>query len=318
MARNTSSQPQVQSRLMAYVRNHFRSFFFSLGKMYRAPVSSFMTMAVIGIALALPCGFYVMLKNLQTVAGGWDNTVQVSLFLKKETSEKSMDRLASRLRQRDDISQVVEIDAAEALADFRQNSGFGKALDTLKENPLPPVLVVFPVHEQREAGRIEALIGELNKLEQVEQAQLDMEWLQRLYAIMDIAQRVLALVAVMLGIAVLLVVGNTIRLDIQNRREEIEVTKLIGATNAFIRRPFLYSGFWYGAIGGLLAWLIVTTGLGLIKGSVERLAGLYQADYQILGLGISGTLLLIMGSILLGLLGSWLAVGRHLGKIEPS
>jgi len=155
-------------------------------------------------------------------------------------------------------------------------------------------------------------------LPETELAQLDLEWVQRLAAILDIAQRVILIISCLLALAVLLVIGNTIRLEIQNRRDEIVVTKLIGATNGFVRRPFLYSGIWYGALGALIAWAVVATGFWLLAEPATRLAGLYQSDFMLETHPLLLLPVLLGGGVLLGLLGSWLAVGRHLSEIEPS
>ncbi|MGD9390924.1 MAG: FtsX-like permease family protein, partial [Thioalkalispiraceae bacterium] len=161
------------------------------------------------------------------------------------------------------------------------------------------------------------LIDKLQRLKGVDIAQRDEQWIKRLYAIIDIVRRGVVLLSIMLALAVLLVVGNTIRLAIQNRRDEIIVTKLIGGTNAFIRRPFLYTGFWYGLFGGFIALLLVSLSLLLLNGPVEQLTSLYQGDFSLANISFATGMLLLLASILLGLAGSWLAVGRHLRDIEP-
>lgn len=162
------------------------------------------------------------------------------------------------------------------------------------------------------------LLRDLKELPQVDIAQLDMQWIKRLYAIMEIAKRGIMVVGALLALAVLLTIGNTIRLDIENRRDEIIITKLIGATDAFIRRPFLYSGMWYGLFGGILAWLLVTVSLILLSDPISRLSGLYYSSFHLQGLDFNGTIALFGMGALLGLLGSWLAVSRHLSAIEPT
>jgi len=305
------------AKLYIYGQAHLRTLLASLGRIWRAPVSSIMTTAVIGIALALPCGLYVLLANLQTIAGGWDNTASISLFLKVDTPLAAARDVAAEIGQRGDVESVRLISAAQAMAEFKESSGFGGALDKLERNPLPSVLVVTPAAGTRRPLEANSLLAALNTLPAVDLAQLDMEWLQRLQAIMNIARRGVTAIAILLGLAVLLIVGNTIRLDIQNRREEIEVTKLVGATDGFVRRPFLYGGVWYGLLGGALAWLLVGGALLLIDGPAAHLALLYGADHQLLGPGFRGTLLLLGTGAALGLLGSWLAVGRHLSLVEP-
>ncbi len=315
--RRRTQRPRVGDRIQAYLHEHGRMLSFSLARLAHAPMASLMTTAVIGIALALPAGLYVLLNNLQALTGDWDGTVRISLFLKPATPEAALQPLAERLRERDDVARVQIITARRALEEFKRSSGLDTALESLEENPLPHVLVVSPPAQGRDSARVEALARALQQLPEVDLAQLDMEWLQRLYALLEIARRVVTGIAVMLALAVLLIVGNTIRLDIQNRRAEIEVTKLIGATDGFIRRPFLYGGLWYGLLGGLLAWLMVFAALTLIEAPVERLAGLYHSQYRLAGLGAANTLTLFLLATALGLAGSWLAVGRHLRAIEP-
>lgn len=310
-------QPPVHARFSAYLISHARALVFSLGKLYRAPLASLMTTAVIGIALALPTALYVGLKNLQAAGGGWEQGVQISLFLADGVDTPAAEALGRGLQAREEIASVQVIDREQALEEFRRRSGFGDALDALEENPLPTVIVIQPALAYTAPARVEALVAELGALPEVDLAQLDTRWLQRLYAIMELARRGVLVIGGMLAVAVLLVVGNTIRLDIQNRREEIEVIKLIGATDAFIRRPFLYGGLWYGLLGGLLGLVMVEAALGLLAGPARRLAGLYGSDFHLLELDL-GSAGVVMGlSVLLGLGGSWLAVGRHLAEIEP-
>ena len=180
------------------------------------------------------------------------------------------------------------------------------------------VLKIQPLVDPDRPDRVSKLVDELQKENKVELAQLDMLWVQRLYTLIQVAERGIWIIGGLLSLAVLLVIGNTIRLDIQNRREEIEVSKLIGASNAFIRRPFLYTGLWYGLAGGVLAWVLTSLSLGLLDGPLHRLTSLYQSDFRLSGLNEQNILFLLGVSCLLGLAGSWLAVGRHLSQIEPS
>lgn len=300
-----------------YLARHMQVMLATLGEMVRSPMSNMMTVAVMGIALALPTGLHVILKNVQQVTAQWDGAAQISLFLKPSVTDKQAEQLAKRLRQRKDINAVTSITRQQALDEFRQNSGFGEALNALEDNPFPAVIVVYPTQQSGNLLNVQSMLASLKKHPEVELAQLDMQWLQRLYAIMDFGRRGIWILAAMLSLSVLLVVGNTIRLAIQNRREEIEIIKLIGGTDAFIRRPFLYTGFWYGLSGGILSWLLVTLAIALLDGPVQQLATLYDSHYSLSSLDFSGSLLLLGSSILLGLAGSWLAVNRHLHAIEP-
>lgn len=290
----------------------------SLGYLSRQPVSSLMTSAVIAIALALPAGLYIALDNVSQVSEGWDDTTQISLFLKMDTTIKQADALAKKLRLHKEINKVSIIDRERGLQEFQQISGFGDAIKFLDENPLPHVITVQPIIDQQRPNRVLHLVETLQQERRVELAQLDMQWVKRLYTLLDVARRAVWIIGSLLGLAVLLIVGNTIRLDIQNRRDVIQVSKLIGASNAFIRRPFLYTGMWYGLCGGLLAWLLIAISLGIMAQPLERLATLYQSSYQISSLSAGDISMLILISCLLGLGGSWLAVGRHLSEIEPS
>lgn len=305
-------------RFKAYGEHHVQALMHSLGRLARNPVSSAMTAAVIGIALALPTGVHVVLKNIQAVSADWENAAQISLFLRKNLREERVQKVIGELKAMPEIAVVKYVSPAEALEEFQQMSGFGDALTALQQNPLPAVLIVQPGLEASAPAVVEGLLHRLRAHPDVELAQLDMEWVKRLHAMMEIAKRGVAVLASVLALAVLLIVGNTIRLAIQNRRDEIEVQKLIGATDAFIRRPFLYSGLWHGLLGALIAWLLVNVSLWVLGAPVERLSSLYDSRFQLDGLGLAATLYLLLFGILLGLIGAWLAVDRHLRAIEPT
>lgn len=308
----------LHNRLVAYLLRHLQTALASLGRASRTPFSSLITAGAIGMALALPAGLYVVLQEAQQLSGGLDNAAQISLFLKATVGDAEAQEMAARLQKWPEIGAVHAISRSEALEEFRRASGFGQALDALPENPLPAVLVLQPKAEYAQPQQARGLLDRLRVLPEVDIAQLDLEWLQRLSAIMELARRGVLVVAGLLGLAVLLVIGNTIRLDIQNRRDEIVIMKLIGATNAFIRRPFLYAGFWYGLAGGLIAWFLVSLSLWLLREPVARLASLYAGGFQVPSMGIHTILVLLGLSTALGMLGSLLAVSRHLGTIEPS
>ncbi|MCU7877601.1 MAG: permease-like cell division protein FtsX [Candidatus Thiodiazotropha sp. (ex Lucinoma borealis)] len=301
-----------------WLQRHAQVALASLGQLTRNHLSSLMTCSVIGIALALPVGLHVMLGNLQSISGTWDSGASISLFLKQQIRDDQAASLAKKLRLHQRIEDVELITREKALAEFQALSGYADALEALDSNPLPALLVIQPKTDFTTAETAQLLVRELKLLPEAEIVQLDLQWVRRLQAITVIAQRAVVVLAALLGMAVLLIIGNTIRLEIQNRRTEIEITKLIGATNAFIRRPFLYTGFWYGLFGGIIAWLLVAISITLLSGPIAQLANLYQSAFDLSSLGISTVLTLLLGSALLGLIGSWLAVGRHLNAIEPS
>ncbi|MGE0370488.1 MAG: permease-like cell division protein FtsX [Gammaproteobacteria bacterium] len=305
-------------RCKAYGEHHLQSLLDSLGRLTRNPVASAMTVAVIGIALALPTGLHVVLKNVQAVSTGWEDAAQISLFLRKNLREERLQKLVAELTAMPEVAVVTYVSPDEALEEFQRMSGFGEAVDALQQNPLPGVLIVQPSLTASAPAAVEGLLNRLRIHPDIEFAQLDMEWVKRLYAMMEIAKRGVAVLASVLALAVLLIVGNTIRLAIQNRRDEIEVQKLIGATDAFIRRPFLYSGFWHGLLGAMIAWLLVNVSLWVLSAPVERLSALYDSRFELGGLGLEATFYLMLFGVLLGFIGAWLAVDRHLRTIEPT
>lgn len=304
--------------LQIYLLRHAQVALSSLGRLYRSPLASLMTAAVIGIALALPAGLYLLTGNLQQLSTRWDGAASLSLFLKHSVTEQQAQALNDKLMEWPEIERIDLISPAQALAEFRELSGFGDALDVLEENPLPAVLAVKPVPGATDSTAISDLLDRLRILPEIDIAQLDLQWVKRFNAIVDIVQRSIWVMAALLGLAVLLITGNTIRLEIQSRREEIEVTKLIGATNAFIRRPFLYSGLWYGATGALLATVLVELAFLQMATPVGQLAGLYQSGFSLQTLALRDTLLLVLSGAVLGLFGAWIAVSRHMSAIEPS
>ncbi len=312
------NSPYKKGRLRSYFGNHLRVSLASLGRLYAQPAATSMTAAVIAIALALPVGLYIALDNVGKLSSGWDGSTQISLFLHTHVKKHDAQKLMQELEKHKHIKKIEFIDKEQGLEQFREISGFGDALKYLDSNPLPTVLVVHPKITENQPDKATNLVKELGKNKLVELAQLDVQWVKRLYTFLEIANRSIWVIGTMLASAVLLIIGNTIRLDIQNRREEIEVSKLIGASDAFIRRPFLYTGLWYGLIGGMLAWVITLISLVLMENPIHKLALLYHSEFRLSGLGFINTLFLILISCLLGLIGSWIAVSRHLKEIEPS
>jgi len=306
------------SRLKMFIHLHRQEIKNSFNSLFKTPIASLMTLAVLGIALALPGGLQVILKNSNMLSEGWDGASRFSLYLHDSVKDSAAQSLENRLRARSDIAEVELISRKQALEEFQSISGLGDALQQLEENPLPIVLEILPAESHSTPQATQFMLDEFHKLPEVELAQLDMQWVKRLYYLLELADRAVLALALLLGVAVLLIVGNTIRLAIQNRREEIEIIKLIGATNAFIRRPFLYTGLWYGIGGGIFAVSLIGMSLWWLSGPVSQLAGLYESGYRLTGLSFIETLQLLGFSTLLGLVGSWISVTRHLSQINPS
>ena len=288
----------------------------SLGKLVRQPFASLLIVLVIAVTLALPAALSLVVKNARSISGSWDNALDFSVFLNMEVSVNEAEALAQLFGQRADIENVQLVTADEALQELKSSGGFSEALDQLPDNPLPHSLVVRPSGVNT-SQTIKLMQEELATLPEVEFVRGDTDWVQRFHAILDLVRQAILIGAALLGAAIIVIIGNTIRLDIQNRREEIEVTKLIGASNGFVRRPFLWSGFWYGLFGGLLALLLVQTGLYLLREPVNRLSGLYQGDSSLLALAPRESLTILGVGVFLGLFGSWLAAARHMRRIEP-
>lgn len=311
-------RPGLKARLNNYFAIHFHVLTNSLSLLGRTPLSTFMATMVIGVALALPTMLHVSLSKVQSLGAAWQESAQISLFLRDTISEHGALSLQAEVKRWPEISGVKYISPEQALEQFRQGSGLGDVVAMLDKNPLPAVLVVYPKLDQSTTLDTEVLLSKLRARPEVEQAQLDLEWVQRLHGLIDLANRAVLVFGGLLALAVLFVIGNTIRMAIQNRRDEIEVIKLIGGSNAFVRRPFLYSGIWYGLFGGLLAWLLVNVLLLLLDGPVRQLAALYGSDFNLGLIGMQTTLLLLLAGPLLGLIGAWLVAGRHIRAIEPS
>ncbi|MGI9272450.1 MAG: permease-like cell division protein FtsX [Woeseiaceae bacterium] len=302
--------------MTAWFARHVSTSIGSLGRLFRQPFASLMIVLVIAVTLAIPAALNLVVKNAQSVSSGWDNALDFSIYLERDVTTGDAANLKGLIEQRADVESVRLITAAEALIEFKAQSGFGDALDHLTENPLPHTLVVRPSPSNTGQSMI-LLQEELGNLPEADTVQVDTEWVQRFHAILDIFRRSIVIGASLLGIAIVIIIGNTIRLDIQNRREEIEVTKLIGASNAFVRRPFLWSGFWYGLFGGVLAVGLVHYGLFLLEQPVARLAGLYQSGIVVMSLSAAETLAIVGIGVALGLVGSWFAAARHMRRIEP-
>lgn len=318
LTRNADAVAPVRrsSSLTIWFARHVNIALASLGRLVRQPFASLMIVLVIAVTLALPAAINLVIKNAQSISGNWDNALDFSVFLNQEIVEDEARGLGRLIEQRADVSSVVFVSATDALLDFKVQSGFGAALDQLPENPLPHTLVVRPSPGNTSAS-MTLLHEELGNLPETEHVQVDTEWVQRFHAILDIVRQAIAIGAALLGIAIIVVIGNTIRLDIENRRDEIEVTKLIGASNAFVRRPFLWTGFWYGLFGGLMALALVYYGLYLLQGPVARLSGLYQGNITVAALSLREAAGIVGVGIFLGLFGSWFTTARHMRRIEP-
>jgi cell division transport system permease protein len=303
--------------MTGWLTRHLQSALFAAGRLARSPLATAFTVLVIAIALTLPTALGLAIISVREATGDFANAVDVSVYFRQDVPLEKARQLAGSLRQRSGIASVELVSADDALKSFREQSGFGDALDALGSNPLPHALDIRPEAGATDPERMASLREFLAAWPEVELVQVDSEWVLRLNAILQLLRGIVTGAAVLLGVGVLAIIGNTVRLEIYNRRAEIEVTKLVGGSNAFVRRPFLYTGLFYGLGGAALAALLVLLGLSLLNAPVGRLAQSYGSAFRLLTPSLREAGLLLAAGALLGLLGAGLAAARHLARIEP-
>ncbi|MCU4676599.1 permease-like cell division protein FtsX [Catenovulum sp. 2E275] len=304
-------------KIRSFFISHLRQWLSSLGSIWRDPMPSILTIAVLGVSLTLPATLYVVVKNAESVEQNWQSAAEISLFLQDELNQQQLSTFIKQVELNHKVDKVRLISKDDALAEFEQESGFGDALNLLDSNPLPNVLVVAPLPEFSSASAAKDLLTELEQMREVDFGKLDIEWLRRLNALLSMVNTALSSLVILLCISVVLIVGNTIRLSIANRKEEIEVLKLVGATDSFIQRPFLYTGLWYGFFAGMLAWFSIEILLLFLASSIEKLTELYHSNFSLAGLSIGEMFILLGISMLLGWLGSFIVVRQQIKQIEP-
>jgi len=306
----------IKDRLNSWAQQHQLVAVETLMRLLTKPFGSIMTWLVIAISLTLPGAMWMTLDNLSQLSNRFQASGSMSVYLKPAVTDSDAQALLARVENMPGVADTRYISADQALAEFRATSGLGEALDLLPENPLPGVIVLEPELSLPQSDVI-ALAESLRGESRVETVELDTAWLDRLHALLALSERIVWVLGALLALGILLVVGNTIRLSIAARVDEIRVTKLVGATNAWVRRPFLYTGLWFGMVGGLVSWVLLAIGWVLVSGPVEDLAALYGSEYRLLPLSAGAALVLLLGAMLLGWLGAWWSVVRHLHQIEP-
>lgn len=312
---NTRSQRLYQKwwKLLAF--RHFQACLTAIGRLSRTPIATFMTVAVIGISLALPMGLFLFLKNVEVLMEGWWTGTRISVFLKVDTRQHYIEQTIELLKKDHRIAQVDVITPEQAMREFQSVAGFEDVIKHLPENPFPTVLQIQPAVKVQSTEDLNILVTDLQSLPFVDIAQLDMEWVKRLALIIEVVQRAVQALAFLLGIGVILVIGNMIRLASEYYRNELEIAKLVGATNAFVRRPFLYTGAFYGIMGGVLAWLCLDFVVSWLRVPLHELALVYESDIKIHELDIFSVLALIGSGLFLGLIGAYFAV-RHFLRLH--
>lgn len=305
----------LDSRARAWLRHHRAMLGDSARRLLRQPVASLLTMLAIGIALILPTGLWLALSGASGVGQRLQESATLTVYLAPAVSERQAMTIADTLRQHPEVAGARLITAAEGMAEFQQALGLDDALAELDDNPLPASVVITPTDTEPTAVR--DLGEQLGSVDGVDEVRVDLAWLERLRRLAELGRRLTLALGVLFGLGALLVVGNTIRLSVESRRREIEVVTLIGATHAFVRRPFLYSGAWYGLGGGVVAWLLLAVGGQWLAGPIRALAASYGAQFSLPHLGLGGSAVLLVSSTLLGWLGGWVAVHRHLAETRP-
>lgn len=305
----------MRARFAAWREQHFYSFFSSLGRLVARPWATVLTVLVLGFALTLPMLFWLVFDNARELSGGLREAREVTVFLKPGADSKTADLLANDLRKRADVVDVLIRTPEQGLAELRALSGFGEALDALQTNPLPSVLVVTP--RQSLESDNPTMVGELKADTRVDLVQYDAAWRRKLSGILRFSERVVAVMAALLALATLLVIGNTVRMDIQARSAEISVMQMIGASNGFVRRPFLYAGLWYGLLGSVFALLIVAAVELALAEPINHLLDSYAHRFALRGINVVAALVVVGASAVLGWLGAYVVTTRHLAAGRP-
>ena len=297
---------------VAWLDHHVYSFVSSLGRVVRRPWATLLTIGVMAVALALPLGLWAVLDNIGRFGGELRQSREIAVFLKPELGLDRAQALATALRGRGDVAAVAVKTPDEGLRELRDRGGLGAAIDALGENPLPSVLLVTP------RGDETALAESLSALPEADQVQHDAQWRKRLDGWLRFGGRVVWVLGLLLGLGALLVVGNTVRLDIQSRREEIGVLQLLGASDGFIRRPFVYLGAWYGLAAGALALGLLTLAALALRDPLAALARSYGSPFALSGLDPLGAALVVLAATIVGWLGAWLVTGHFLRQTRPT
>jgi len=299
------------------IKEHIRSLFFSLGSLYRARAATVFTLILLAMALTLPTSLYVLLQNAKTATADWHQGKQIQLFL-KQISQNEVDSVVSKLKIRLDISKVHYISPDEGLKDLEKQTGFSDALYQLGDNPLPGVIEIQPSMRIQTMNQLQKLQAALDSLPQVESSSIDQEWITRLQNFMNLVNQFIHILFIVFGLGIIFTVAHTMSVTVQDRRKEIQVFKLIGATNPFIRRPFLYTGLLYGLLSALLAWFFVSIILLNLKTPMRELINLYDpsTSFSLKSLSLREFGMLILGNSMLGLFSSWYAVQREIAEID--
>ncbi len=296
---------------------HGHALISSGGHLARHAFATTLTVIVMGLALALPLALDMLVQNVRGATGDFSDAVGLSVYLKPQVTEQTAKQLAQNLSGHAGVANVTLITAAQALQEFRAQSGFGAALDALTDNPLPNVLAIRPSADASSPAQLEILRRAVEAWPEVDSVQLDRDWVMRFNAILELMRRAVWIAAILLAAGVIAVVGNTIRLEIRSRAAEIEVTQLVGGSPAFVRRPFLYTGVLYGVIAAAIAWGIVTAARIALAPSAEALGAAYGQKFVLAGPNVGELGALILAGMVLGWIGAALASAHEIARTGP-
>lgn len=304
---------RVNRSVKRWLSDHLDACLDSLGRFVLSPLQTLITLLVIAVALCLPSMLYMLVKSVESGMVNIQQSADVSVYFSPGIDEETSLQVQSKILSLESVSAARFLSPDRALQEFKEFSGLGEALTELSKNPLPATLLVTPDVDKD----IDALIKTIESFEAVDQVQFDFIWLQRLRALLEVIDQIALVLAALLGTGVILILGNTIRLEIESRRDEVAVVKLVGGTNAFVQRPLLYTGVWFGLLGALIAWFLTNLFAWAMSKPLDSLGQLYLRDLSLVGLDSLELLVLLVLGIFLGWLGAWIAAARHLSAIEP-
>ena len=294
-----------------WLPQHVDAFRTATRRLLASPVNTLLSLLAIGVALALPAGGQMLVNNALQLARNSAPTPQISLFMKLDAAGSASEDIETRLQHHPDVKVARFIPREETLARMKTREGLADVIEALPKNPFPDAFVVLPVDDRPEA--MERLADDLRTLPGVAQVQLDSDWARRLEALLKIGRTGVLLLALLLGVGLVAITFNTIRLQVMTRRAEIELSRLLGATDAFIRRPFTYFGIMLGLAGGVTAWLIVAAATWWLGAPIAEFAKLYSIDFTLHPLSALDSALLLIVAAVLGWLGASLSLRQHLG-----
>ncbi|MCX7120365.1 MAG: permease-like cell division protein FtsX [Gammaproteobacteria bacterium] len=308
---------QLYPRFTHWLLSHYRAMCFALTELTRAPITNLITICVIGIAMALPLGFFILLENMQTADSAWNSSAPtISLYLKASTTQAQVDTLIQNLHSNSNIKNINYISPEQGLKSFEKNSSFANVVNLFQNNPIPGVIVILPIKQSQSPTSINTLYLSLKQLPSVDIAQLDMHWVTRLYDVILVGGKIVRALSILFCFGVILIIAHALRSSLASHLNEIQVMRLIGATRSYIRRPLLYRGALYGLLGGTVSFVLINVFLMQLQPPITQLAQTYHTLFLLQGVSLMQGFLLLVLSGLLGLISAWLIISQFLNRPE--